>query len=148
MTACATTNPWVIVARLADGTLVSGEFSERSPPEIEIVVSGLAGSLRPDCLKFDGLEIRASNEAPGAPALRLRSITKFAVSLPDRVKTIRSGGDHLISCENARRHFLDCVRSDATPSCTFEDGLRAVEVVRTAVESAATGESIRLGNAA
>jgi predicted dehydrogenase len=136
----------VSTARLTDGTLVSGEFSERSPHEIEIVVSGLSGILRLDCLKFDGLEIRASNEVPGAPALRLRSVKRFAGSLPDGIKTMRRGGDYLISYENAWRHFVDCVRSGATPACTFEDGLRAVEVVRAAVESAATGESIRVGS--
>ena len=130
----------VVVARLTDGTLVSGEFSERTPHEIEIVVSGLKGVMRLDCLKFDGLEIRASNEVPGAPALRLRSISKFAASLPAGVKSMRRGGDYLISYENAWRHFLNCLRSGAKPSCTFEDGLRAVETVRAALQSAATGE--------
>jgi len=137
----------VLLGLLTDGTLVSGEFSERSPHEIEIVVSGLAGVLRLDCLKFDGLEIRASKEVPGAPALRLRSVARFARSLPAGVETMRRGGDYLISYENSWRHFLDCVRCGATPSCTFEDGLRSVEVVRAAVESAATGEPICLGAA-
>ncbi len=137
----------VIVARMSDGTLVSGEFSERSPHEIEIVISGLAGIMRIDCLKFDGLDIRGSNEVPGAPSWRLRALTGFASSLPAGVKTLRCGGDYLISYETAWRHFLQCVRNGTRPSCTFEDGLRAVEAVTAAAKSSAIGEAVCLGGA-
>ena len=54
----------VISARMSNGVLVSGEFSERSPHEIEIVVSGRGGSIRADCLRFDGIEVRAIDEFP------------------------------------------------------------------------------------
>jgi myo-inositol 2-dehydrogenase / D-chiro-inositol 1-dehydrogenase len=101
----------VIMARMKNGALISGVFSERSPHQIEIVVSGPGGLLRLDCQRFDGLEIRKPNEAPGNPAVRLRSLVKRTRSLPIGLATMRQGGDYRISYEGSWRHFA-CVKAN------------------------------------
>jgi predicted dehydrogenase len=125
----------VLSARMSNGVLVSGEFSERSPHEIEIVVSGKSGWLRVDCLKFDGLQFRTSREVPGQPSVRLRSLADFVRQLPAGLQTMRRGGDYRLSYAEEWKHFVECVRQRTRPSVTLEDGLRAVEAVSAAVES-------------
>jgi predicted dehydrogenase len=134
----------VVDGRMKNGVLVSGVFSERSPHQIEIVVSGPLGMLRLDCQRFDGLEIRKPNEAPGDPAVRLRSIIHRAKSLPAGLVTMRRGGDYLISYESAWRHFVQCILKGVRPEVTFEDGLRAVEAVCAALSSSAASPANRL----
>jgi predicted dehydrogenase len=129
----------VLSARMSDGVLVTGEFSERSPHEIEIVVSGKSGWLRIDCLRFDGLEYRDYDEVPGRPSVRFRSLATFVHNFPKGMRTLH-GGDYLKSYGESWKHFLACVRQSAPPEATFEDGLRAVEAVEAAVESVKAGQ--------
>jgi predicted dehydrogenase len=124
----------VLIARMSDGVLVTGEFSERSPHEIEIVVSGRSGWLRVDCLRFDGLQYRDYHEVPGSPSVRFRSLATFVHNLPRGMRTIR-GGDYRDSYRESWKHFIGCVRQGIPPAATLEDGLRAVEAVDAAVES-------------
>jgi len=123
---------------MSDGVLVTGEFSERSPHEIEVVVSGKSGWLRVDCLKFDGMQYRNYHEVPGRPSVRFRSLATFVHNFPNGMRTLH-GGDYLKSYGESWKHFLARVRqetpSNPTLEATFEDGLRAVEAVEAAVES-------------
>jgi predicted dehydrogenase len=128
----------VISGRMSDGALFTGEFSERSSHEIEFVVSGSLGWLRVDCLKFEGIQYRTYYEVPGDPSVRLRSFLTFAQSLPMGVYSMHRGGDYRISYEESWKHFIGCIRDGIRPSATFEDGLRAVEAVNAALESART----------
>ena len=41
-------------------------------------------------------------------------------------------------------HFLACVTGEATPACTFEDGLRALEIALVAKQSAALQQALAL----
>lgn len=134
----------VVSARTENGVLVSAEFSERSPHEIEIVVSGRTGMVRADCLRFDGLEARSIDEVPGAPEVRLRSVLRSVCALPAGLGIQRRGGDYRISYQTEWTHFVEKVRSGETPDATFADGLRAAEAVAAAVESAATGAAVRV----
>jgi myo-inositol 2-dehydrogenase/D-chiro-inositol 1-dehydrogenase len=137
----------VISARTTSGVLVSGEFSERSPHEIEIVVSGPKGSVRADCLRFDGLEVRSVNEIPGTPAVRLRSLLRTLRALPAGLGILRRGGDYRISYHREWAHFVEAVRTGTVPEATFADGLHASEAVAAATESAATGSATKVGGA-
>jgi len=132
----------VVVARMANRTLVAAEFSERSPHEIEIVVSGRDRLLRVNCERFDGLEIRRLGELAGAPAVRLRSVARFFQTLPFGLTTLRRGGDYRMSYENAWKHFSECIREGRPPEATFEDGLRSLEVVCAALQSASTSQPV------
>lgn len=129
----------ILSGRMSDGVLVTGEFSERSPHEIEIVVSGKSGWLRIDCLRFDGLEYRNYHEVPGRPSVRFRSLATFVHNFPKGMRTLH-GGDYLKSYGESWKHFLACVREGVAPEATLEDGLRAVEAVEAAVESVKTGQ--------
>ncbi len=135
----------VISARTTSGVLVSGEFSERSPHEIEIVVSGQRGSIRTDCLRFDGLEVRSIDEIPSGPGVRLRSVLRTVRALPTGFGIHRLGGDYRISYQREWTHFVEAVRAGAPPEATFTDGLLAAKAVAAATESAATGRATRLG---
>lgn len=124
---CAT-----IMGRTVGGVLVTGEFSERSPHEIEIVVSGRDALLRVDCLRFDGLEVRGGREVPGAPEYRLRRLAATLRALPEGLRAGRS--DYLRSYEGIWRHVIECVERSQAPEVTFEDGLRATQAMRAALE--------------
>lgn len=132
----------VVVARMMDKTLVTGEFSERSPHAIEIVVSGQKGMLRVNAERFDGLEVRRLGELAGAPAVRLRSIAQFLRTLPFGLTTLRRGGDYRMSYENEWKHFAQCIRDGRPPESTFADGLNAQQVVCAALQSASTSQSV------
>ena len=136
----------VLTARMSDGVLVTGEFSERSPHEIEIVVSGRSGWLRVDCLRFDGLHYRARHEVPGSPTVRLRSLAAFVRNLSTGIRTMNRGGDYRLSYAETWRHFAGCVRQGTQPAVTMEDGLRAIQAVNAAVESvkACSRQQVRL----
>jgi len=132
----------IIAARMSNGIAVSGEFSERSAHEIEIVVSGHDRQLRIDCLRFDGLEVRGTHEPSGSPGLRLRAAAHFARTLPYGIRTLSRGGDYRISYEAAWTHFADAILGKSAIESTLEDGLRAVHAVCAAVESSATGNRV------
>lgn len=66
----------ILAARTCSGVLVTAEFSERSPHEIEFTVSSATGLLRVDCLRFDGLQLRRPHDVAGAPALRRFPLTR------------------------------------------------------------------------
>ena len=132
----------VIAGRMSNGVLFSGEFSERSAHEIEIVVAGHDRILRLDCLRFDGLELRETREPPGSPSLRVRAAAHFARSLPYGIRTLRRGGDYRISYEGAWAHFCDAILRGTPLQSTLEDGLRAVYAVSAAVESSLRGSRV------
>jgi len=134
----------VVVARIANHALVSAEFSERSPHEIEIVVSGANALMRINCERFDGLEIRRRGELTGSPAVRWRSIARFFRTLPIGLTTLRRGGDYRMSYENSWRHFAHSIRNGSTPESTLQDGLRALEVVCAALQSASTSNPVNV----
>lgn len=125
----------VVTARMSNGVLVAGEFSERSPHEIEIVVNGRAGQLKVDLLRFDGLELRGAREVPGDPAIRIRSALRLLRELPAGISTMRQGGDYRISYKSAWGHFAAAIRAGKMPEATLEDGLRATQAVCAALES-------------
>jgi predicted dehydrogenase len=135
----------VISARTTSGVLVSGEFSERSPHEIEIVVSGPRGSIRADCLRFDGLEVRSVDEIPSAPGVRLRSVLRTVRALPAGLGILRLGGDYRISYHREWTHFVEAVRTGTVPEATFADGLHAARAVAAATAFAATGSATQEG---
>lgn len=132
----------VIAARLSNGVLVSGEFSERAPHEIELVVNGSAGTLRLDGLRFDGIERRGTREVPGDPKVRLRQLGRFLRTLPAGIGVMRRGGDYRDSYRLAWAGFIEAVRSGGWRGATLEDGLRALEAANAALESRLTARPV------
>jgi predicted dehydrogenase len=128
----------ILAARTCSGVLVTAEFSERSPHEIEFTVSSATGLLRVDCLRFDGLQLRRPHDVAGAPALRLRALLTTAAALPSGLRTHHLGGDYRISYENIWRHFLLAIQTHTQPEVTLHDGLRATLALDAALQSRLT----------
>lgn len=134
----------VLAARTSSGALVSAEFSERSPHEIEIVASGQKGQIRLDCLRFDGLQARHATDLPGDPAVRTRSMLRSVLAVPEGFGVQRRGGDYRISYQREWQHFANAIRTHTVPEATFHDGLRATEALAAALRSSASGASVRV----
>jgi myo-inositol 2-dehydrogenase / D-chiro-inositol 1-dehydrogenase len=129
----------VVSARMANGMLVTAEFSERAPHEIGIVANGSAGQLHLDCLRFDGMDVRRVRELPGAPRMRLRSAARFMGALSGGLRVLHRGGDYRDSYRAAWDHFAHVIRSGGQPEATLDDGLRATEAACAAAQSRRCG---------
>ncbi len=138
----------VVSARMADGVLVSGEFSERTAHEIEIVIAGTERILRLDCLRFEGFHPRAIRQAPGSATFRLGEIWRFWKSLPRGLNIMRRGGDYRISYDRAWGGFFDAIRTGQTPPATLNDGLLATRAISAAVRSLETRSAVSLNDVA
>ncbi len=138
----------VIAARMSDGVLVTGEFSERTAHEIEIVIAGTEKILKLDCLRFEGYSLRAIRQVPGSVTFRLGEIFRFFKSLPRGLDVMRRGGDYRISYDRAWGGFFDAIRSGGEPLATLHDGLLATRAVRAAIRSMETGHSVTLDSIA
>jgi predicted dehydrogenase len=125
----------VILLRMANGILVTGEFSERAPHAIEIDINGRNALLHLDCLRFDGLEVRMHREVPGDPKIRLKSMNRFLMNLPEGLAVMRRGGDYRDSYFRAWNHFVECIRTGNQPDVSLHDGLKATQAVCRALES-------------
>ena len=126
----------VISARMSNGVLVSGEFSERAAHEMQIIISGSAALLTVDCLKFEGFQIRAIKQRPGSPATRIREGWHFLRSLPSGIGIMRRGGDYHNSFTYAWNAFFQAIRTGNTQALpTLHDGLRTTQAVCAALKS-------------
>jgi myo-inositol 2-dehydrogenase / D-chiro-inositol 1-dehydrogenase len=131
-----------VAARTSDGTLVVAGFSDGTSESNEVEIYGPNGALHLSCYRFDGLEIVPASTYAGNPRNRLRRVARLFKELPQALRTRLYGGDFAASYRAEWRHFADCIQRDAPVECTLEDGRRASELARAAIESAATGRSI------
>lgn len=131
-----------VTARMRNGMLASGLFSEAAAHEIEMEVCGKAGRLRAGCLRADGLEFVPGDSAPGRTGQRVRRLAGFVREIPRGVAALLSGGDYFESYRQEWLHFAEAVRGEAMPACTLTDGRRSLEVVLAAAESANTGRPV------
>ena len=103
-------------------------------------MSGPRGSIRADCLRFDGLEVRSVDEIPSA-AVRLRSVLRTVRALPAGLGILRLGGDYRISYHREWTHFVEAVRTGTVPEATLTHDLHAARAVAAATAFAATGSA-------
>ncbi len=127
-----------INARLTNDVLATGTFSVRTTHEIEVEVAGSAGRLRVGAERFDGLELLPLGTTPGSARLRLGRLAGLPGRLAEGWISHRRGGVYLESFHRQWAHFAQVVRGDE-PSCTVEDGIRALAITLAARESAGTG---------
>jgi predicted dehydrogenase len=133
-----------VTARLANGVIATSVFSERTSSSNEVEIYGERGRLRVSCGRFDGLEYVSSSSLPGDIGIRLRQMIHTLKELPHGALRMRQGGDFSASYQGEWRHLLDVIRHDAVVECTLEDGRRALQVARAAIESASLGHSVRV----
>jgi predicted dehydrogenase len=138
----------VVSAVFDNGVLGSAVFSERATEDIEFEVCGAGGRLRVDCGRVEGVTFYPAGADPASPRARLRRIPEVLRLLPTALRNLRQGGDFKTSYRTQWEHFLDAVRTDAPVGCTLEDGRAALQTALAAVESAASGQPVRLHSAA
>jgi myo-inositol 2-dehydrogenase / D-chiro-inositol 1-dehydrogenase len=128
---------------LADGVVVESLFSSSAIDDDRFEVYGTEGRLAVDRYGSPELERGASPPAYGRGA-RLRR--ELASALRGLRRVARGAGEP--SFRTALARFAAATRGTADPSPDLEDGLRSLQIVLAAEESARSGLSVALSTAA
>jgi len=131
-------------ARLSDGSLAVGSFSQRTAGRNEIEIQGDRARLSFSCYAFDGPHVVSTALPAGSPVERIRRAIRTLRDLPVAVGAARRGGVFRSSYAHEWRHFAECVRRGREPSPGLADGYRALRVTLAGVESAKSGHPVRL----
>jgi predicted dehydrogenase len=134
----------VVNGRTASGAFASSFFSQRGPGANELEVSGEDGRLRLSLYRFDSLELMSRETPAGDLRQRLSGVARSLRELPQGVAAARRGGDYVNSYRREWLHMADVVLKDEPVECTLEDGLRALEIMLAAGESAASRRAVSI----
>lgn len=126
----------VVIARLASGALASASLSERTPHECEIKLCGNAARLTLDCHRFDGIALEPIGTVPSRLGRRLERFAATLAQAPRGFALARRGGDYLDSYAGEWRHLTAVVREETELRSTVTDGIEALRIVHSAIESA------------
>lgn len=130
-------------ARLDDGTLAIGAFSDVTGGRNEVDVWGRRGQLHLSCFRFDGLEVaRAGELYPGSVRTRLKRLGRMVREAPTVARVVARGGDYVESYAAEWRAFAGAVRSGRPVGGSLDDGRRAVAIATAAALSAQTGAPV------
>lgn len=133
-----------LTGRMANGTLVSACFGQRTISTNELEIYGRKGRLVVSCYQFDGLRWEAAESVPGAPGARLQAAASMIRRLPEAFSFARRGGIHKTTFRSEWEHFTAAIRNNTEVESSLEDGRRATEVILAALHSASTGQPVRL----
>jgi predicted dehydrogenase len=133
-----------VTARLANGTLISSEFSWGTGNVCYLDIFGDRGRLQVDCLRFDGLQLLRRDEHPGDLGVRLRRLPSVLRGFAAVPAAMRDGGAYLASYREEWRHFLQAVREGTRIEPTLQDGRRALEVILAAQASSDLNRPVRI----
>jgi predicted dehydrogenase len=134
----------VVSGRTESGAFVSSFFSQRGPEANELEVSGDKGRLRLSMYRFDSLELTPRDAPIGDLRHRLRGLGETVRELPSGLAAARRGGDFIDSYRREWQHVADVLRRGREAECTLEDGLRALEIMLAAGESATSGQTVSI----
>jgi predicted dehydrogenase len=133
-----------MVATTSGGTRIAGEICAVTGQENEFAVYGSEGWLGASLYRFDSFEFVPQFSTVGDLGRRVRGLGRFAGELRRAVPNIRRGGDFHASYEAEWRHFIEVVRRDVPAECSFEDGREAARILLAALESAESGQPVRV----
>ena len=136
-----------VSAILSGGAVAEAISVHGRPPSNEVTVIGSDGRLDLDLYAFDGLRLRAPDDASGSPRSRLGGAVQAARSLPRGVADLARGGAYVHSYANEWRHFAACVGGEAEPLSSLTEGREAVRVALAAARSATEGTAIEIADA-
>jgi predicted dehydrogenase len=74
-------------------------------------------------------------------------MTHALKELPQTMLKIRQGGDFVASYQAEWQHFIDSIEQDKPLGCTLEDGRRALQVALAVLESASSGQPVKVAQA-
>lgn len=134
----------VTSARLSNGALATGVFTFSSSPNNELEIYGECGRLYISCYRFDGMEFFSHSTYPGDIWDRLNKGWHAIREFPQAIAMMRRGGDFQTTFVGLWQHFVDCITRDQVSECTVEDGRQAVRIALAAVNSALSGEPVRI----
>jgi predicted dehydrogenase len=134
----------MVTAKMTNGVLATGSFSEATSHDIELEISGTRGRLRVSCLRFEGFEWTPTQGTPGGWRTRMARLQELLSSLPEGLPAGFRGGDYMNSFVGLWHGFARCIRGEDRLTPSLEDGREALRVVRAAVESARSGQAVRL----
>ena len=132
----------VLTARLSGGVLATAINAFTTGPASELEIFGSGGRLLINLYRFDGVRFYTCNEYPGQIAVRLREISGALMRVPAALATSARRGLFGETFHRAWQGFLDSITEGSMPSCTFEDGRRAVLATLAAVRSLQTGAAV------
>jgi predicted dehydrogenase len=135
-----------VIAHMRNGVSVTSIFSESTSTNKEIQIYGQNGSLHISLYRFDGLGFIPRSSLPGDIETRLREIVHTIGQIPRAFSSRKRGGDHGASFAAEWQHFADCIKQNAKPECTLEDGRKALQAIVAALESAGTGKPVYLAD--
>ena len=133
----------VINARMRNGTLASGVFSEHTSDANQLEILGRNGRLSISLFQYDGLEFNPILSEPGLRN-RMLQLSRKVSSIPKGISIMRKGGDFLLSYQESWRQYLDSLRSGVSPHASLKDGRTAIEVVLACCDSAGSGKAVYL----
>ena len=131
-----------VTARLTNGVVASGVFSERSCNRNTLDIVGREGRLALDLYRYDGFELTTTDAQTGLAA-RLRHGVAAMASLPRGIALMRQGGDFLLSYRRQWQAFLASIDGGDYPGASLADGAAAVRAVLAAAESADQGRPVQ-----
>jgi predicted dehydrogenase len=138
----------IVTGVLEGGVLASTLVSRRATNVNEVEVVGTGGTLRVDCYRYDGLALQARGGFEGDARHRARALLRTASAVPGLIRRLRATGDYVGSFAAEWRHFLACAADGRPAEPGLEDGVRNLELLLAALESSASGRSVRLEPAA
>ena len=136
----------LVSARTRGGVIAETFTSDLTSTANEITVWGEEGSLRVDLYRSDGLRRSDLRSLPGSPRVRLGRLGSAAAELARNSREIRRGGVFDSSYEAEWRAFAESIQLDREPLSSLGDGVRALEIALAAIESAQTGEAVRIAD--
>jgi myo-inositol 2-dehydrogenase/D-chiro-inositol 1-dehydrogenase len=137
-----------VSARMANGVLVTSSFSHGLSDTNELEICGAKASLRLSCYRFDSLRVYENGAPRGAVRHWLGDAARGLRNVPQAVARLLDGGDVIASYRAQWQYFVDAIRNGVPIKPSFEDGRSALQIALAAVQSARTGRSVRVAEAA
>ena len=133
-----------IAGRSADGALLSSTFSQRTVTAHEVELLGTKGRLALSLYRFAPVRVEPVSSGPGGLRDRAGDSAATLRALPGALAVARRGGDFLESYRLEWEHFLAAIAGETQLESTLDDGIRALELLLAAAESARTGRTVKV----
>lgn len=126
----------LVTARSSRGAHLTALVMDTSSVANQMTIHGDTGSLHIDFYRSDGLELRSTDEPPGAPRSRLRRLGASLAALAANAGEVTRGGVFDSAYDRQWRHFAAVVRHGRPVGCSLRDGREALAIALAALAGA------------
>lgn len=137
----------VVSARMSNGMVASGFFSEQTSNMNKLEMSGSAGRLSASCYHFDSLTFQPTGQVAGTLGGRARRAVQSILRLPAGLAAARQGGEWLASYAAEWRQMIRAIRDDGAPAASLADGRAALQIALAGIASLRSGSFVRVAEA-